>query len=215
MVINGSMLRTPQNVPYALPTQVLAEAIADEWQGQKEVIEINSMPLSMIINLALDHVESKKGEVIDTIIRYATTDLLCYRTDHPGELSNLQEQEWQPLLDWAAIDLGIRLKTTVGIIPVEQDTEAIVTLRNKLAEYDHFRLAALQILTNVFGSIIIALSVSEFHIDAAQAFELSRLDDNYQFSKWGEDVEAREGNELARNRAELAAKFLTLLKGKK
>lgn len=213
IALDDCILKTPQKVPYSLPTRELAEAMASEWRVQVDEIDFKSMPLSMIANVASDHVQLRREEVISTIIRYAMTDLLCYRTKNPAELAELQEESWQPLLDWVSSNLGIALKTTVGILPVEQNCDAINALRVKLVEYDHFRLAALHILTGALGSIVLALAVTEFHIDVTQAFKLSQLDETYQVSRWGEDSEAREGSETTRKSAVFAAQFLTLLQG--
>jgi chaperone required for assembly of F1-ATPase len=41
---------------------------------------------------------------------------LCYRATSPQELIDRQALHWDPLLDWAASDLGARLNVTQGVI---------------------------------------------------------------------------------------------------
>ncbi len=169
------------------------------------------MPLTMIASGAVDRVGAQPEEVIDAVMRFAATDLLCYRTERPAQLVEKQDETWQPLLDWASATLGIKLKSTVGIVPIEQDGEVIEALRKKLLTLDHFRLAALHILTAALGSIILALAVFERHIDVELAVEASQLDEVFQASQWGEDDEASERRQSLRAEATIAARFLTLL----
>ena len=42
---------------------------------------------------------------------YAENDLLCYRAETPPALVHRQAREWQPWLDWAALDLDAPLRS--------------------------------------------------------------------------------------------------------
>lgn len=211
VVLGECILQTPGKVHCALPTSDLADAIAAEWRAQDDEIDAKSMPLTMILNAAVDRVAPKPEYVIDAIMRFATTDLLCYRAERPARLVEQQNESWQPLLDWASEDIGVKLEATVGLVPVEQDRGAIASLREGLLAYDHFRLAVLQILTEAFGSIILALAVLEGRVDVEQAVDASQLDETFQAGQWGEEEEANARREAVREEAKVAAHFLTLL----
>ena len=45
---------------------------------------------------------------------------------------------------------------------------------------------------SVFGSAVLGLAVMKGRLTAAQALDLSRLDELYQIEQWGEDEEAAE-----------------------
>jgi len=211
VVLDERILRTPGKVHCALPTSNLADAIAAEWRAQNDEIDAKSMPLTMIVNAAVDRVAPKPGYVIDTIMRFATTDLLCYRAERPARLVDKQNKSWQPLLDWASEDIGVKLEVTVGVVPVVQDRGAISSLREGLLAYDHFRLTILQILTETLGSIILALAVLEGRVDVEQAIDASQLDEIFQANQWGEDEVANARREAIREEVKVAAHFLTLL----
>ena len=71
-------------------------------------------------NTAVEHVKGERPAVIDHVLKYAGTDLLCYRAEEPSELRDRQHDAWQPLLDWAAETFGAHLVVTAGVVPVEQ-----------------------------------------------------------------------------------------------
>ncbi len=211
VVLDERILKTPGKADYSLPTRKLADAIAAEWRTQGDEIDPKSMPLTTIASTAVDRVAPKADDVIDAIMRFATTDLLCYRAERPAQLVEKQCESWQPVLDWASESLGVTLEPTLGIVPIEQDGVAISSLRETLLACDHFSLAALNVLTGALGSIVLALAVFKRRIDVEQAVEASQLDEAFQASQWGEDDEAGERRRSVRAEAMVAAHFLTLL----
>src|ERR1700683_438435 len=52
--LDDKPLRTPARRVLAAPTLVLAEAIAAEWQGQKDIIDPAKMPLTRLANAIID-----------------------------------------------------------------------------------------------------------------------------------------------------------------
>ncbi len=213
IALDDQILRTPNEGVYALPTSELAMEIAAEWRSQEVEIDPKTMPLTIIAGTAVDRVEPNFAEVVEAVVRYASTDLLCYRASQPVELAEQQRVTWQPLLDWASANLGVPIKVTEGIVPIEQDTEVIERLRVRLTGYDHFWLASIHGLTTSLGSIFLALAVVENHIEVERALAVCRLEEEFQESKWGIDDEAAERRDAVRTEALVAARFLTLIKG--
>ena len=213
IALDDEILRTPNKGIYALPTLELATEIAAEWRAQEVDIDPKTMPLTIIASTAVDRVEPNFAEVVEAIVRYASTDLLCYRARQQVELAEKQFATWQPLLDWASAKLGVPLKVTEGILPIEHETEVTERLHVRLAGYDHFWLAAMHGLTRSLGSIFLALAVVENHINVDQALAVSHLEQEFQESKWGILDEATERRDAVRTEAVLAARFLTLIKG--
>ena len=54
-----------------------------------------------------------------------------------------------------------------------------------------------------FGSAVLGLAVERGRLTAAEAYELSRIDEAFQIEQWGEDAEA--AKRTARGREEAAA----------
>ncbi len=195
VVLDGRAVRTPAGAPLALPWRDLAQAIAAEWESQKDTVDPRSMPLSRLSCASIDKVGPERDGVIERLSRYAGNDLLCYRTGEPLDLADRQEEIWQPLLDWAEEFHGARLAVTSNIIHIEQDGEAVKALRRAVETFEDIALTAVLELTAATGSLVLALAVAAGRVGAGEAFEIARLDETYQNEKWGEDPEAQKRND--------------------
>ena len=76
---NGKPVRTPARAALIVPSQALAEAIAEEWRGAADEIDPRAMPLIGLANAAIDHVTKDKAGFAGGLARYAEADLACYR----------------------------------------------------------------------------------------------------------------------------------------
>src|SRR4051794_25146516 len=56
LALDGRPAHTPGKTPIAVRSEALAEAIAAEWNAQREFIDPTSMPLTRLVNTALDGV---------------------------------------------------------------------------------------------------------------------------------------------------------------
>jgi chaperone required for assembly of F1-ATPase len=108
VTLDGKAVRTPARNPLAAPTRKLAELMAAEWQAQAEVIDPATMPVTKLVNTAIDGVATDTQAVFEDILRFAGTDLLCYRAESPEGLVERQTERWDPVLDWASNALGAR-----------------------------------------------------------------------------------------------------------
>src|SRR3954453_2603063 len=59
ITLDGKPARTPSRRLLAAPTREIAEAIAAEWEAQKEVIHPTTMPLTRLANSVIDAVASR------------------------------------------------------------------------------------------------------------------------------------------------------------
>lgn len=198
VLLDERPLRTPGKLPLVLPTCALAEAVAAEWDAQSDAIDPNTMPLTRAANSAVEKVAPQFAAVAGMLAEYGGTDLVCYRATDPEELVRRQAVAWDPLVDWAATDLGAPLRLTSGVIPVEQDAAALSRLHQHLVEMDVFGLTALHDLVTVPGSLVLGLAVVRRRIDAETAFRLSRVDEDYQVERWGADEDAQAAAENRR-----------------
>ena len=65
VLLDGKPIRTPAKRELALPSRALAEAVAAEWEAQGDQIDPAAMPLTRLINSALDGVTGREAEVVD------------------------------------------------------------------------------------------------------------------------------------------------------
>lgn len=190
VLLDGKPVKTPARNPLRLPTQALAAAIAAEWAGQGDEISALAMPLLRLANTVIDGVMVNRADVVGAILRFADNDLLCYRAHQPPELAARQREGWDPWLDWARQRFGAHLRVVDGLTHADQSPDALLALRQAVEEYDAFTLAGLHVIASVTGSLVLALALVEGRVTPARAFQLSRIDEDYQASKWGEDAEA-------------------------
>lgn len=207
VALDDKPIRTPGKLPLLLPTRSLAEAIAAEWDAQADVIDPNTMPLTRAANSAVEKVAPQFDAVADMLGDYGGTDLLCYRATEPDALALAQARDWDPLIDWSATHLRAPLRITQGVIPVAQDAGSVAQMRERIGQLDPFALTALHDLVTLPGSLVLGLAVLEGRLSAEQAFDLSRLDEEFQASRWGRDPEADEAAENRRQAMLSAERF--------
>jgi chaperone required for assembly of F1-ATPase len=191
LVLDGKPARTPGRKAVAVPTRELGEALSEEWNGQGAEIDPFAMPLTRIVNSAIDGVARQREAVIADIAKYAGSDLVCYRAGEPERLVAAQAAAWDPILAWAREALGARFVLSEGIVHVAQPGAAIDAVRAHLeAIASPFRLAALHVMTTLTGSALLALAHAAGRLDADAAWAAAHVDERHQESLWGEDEEA-------------------------
>lgn len=201
VLLDGKPVRTPLGQPLAAVTPALAQAIATEWAAQAEIVKPHSMPMTRLLTTALDRTAPDRQRVVDSMIGFATTDLICYRAEHPDELVRRQVAVWHPLVTWAAERFEAHLDIHVGVMPRPQPEPTVAALRRAVEVLDPLRLTGLAMTASAAGSLVIALAVVNGHLAVEAAFAASQVDELFQVERWGEDEEA------ADHRAQLLEDF--------
>ena len=195
LVLDGRLAKTPAKHDLIVPTQALADAIAGEWQAQQESIDFAAMPLTRLAFTAVDGVAGQIPAVIDDIAKYAETDLVCYRAEAPASLVEAQAAAWDPVLDFAATQLGARFFCVEGVSFVAQPAAARAAVRDHIVEIGDsrvapFALASLATMTALTGSVLIALALTQGQLSLDAAWGAAHVDEDHQIRQWGEDREA-------------------------
>ena len=189
--LDGRPAFTPSRKPLAFADAGLADALRAEWEGVGEFVDPSQMPLTRIVNSALDGVANEMDAVADEIAKYAGSDLLCYRAGDPARLADLQMAEWNPLLDWARDILGARFNLAEGVMFVEQPQGTVEAVRAHVGRHaSALKLAALHVMTTLTGSVLLALAVQAGRLTPEEAWALAHLDEDFQMEVWGQDEEA-------------------------
>ncbi|MCT8996979.1 ATP12 family chaperone protein [Chelativorans intermedius] len=191
VLLDGRAVRTPAGNTLALPNAQAAQLVAQEYDAQGEEIDPMTMPVTRLVNTAIDGVASDTQAVAEDILRFASSDLLCYRAEGPERLVEQQAQAWDPVLDWVEAELGARFVLAEGVMHVEQPRQTIAAvaayLRPRRAP---LRLAALHVMTTLTGSALLALAVEAGAIEAEEAWRAAHVDEDWNIAQWGEDAEA-------------------------
>ncbi|WP_308517847.1 ATP12 family chaperone protein [Sphingomonas flavescens] len=209
--LDGRPVKTPARAPLALPNEVLAGEVAEEWRGVGETIDPRVMPFTGLANAAIDRVAPDPRQFAAGLARYAEADLLCYRAEGPHALVARQQERWDPLLGWARRRFDVDFIVTDGVMHARQPEATIEQLAHAVAALDAFYLAGLSPLVTIGGSLIAALAVLEEAVGVEAAWDAVSLDECWQAEQWGADAEAEAALALRRRDFFAGAAFLALL----
>ena len=196
--LDGRPLRTPGKLVLVLPSAAMAKAIADEWAAQVDLIDPLSMPLTRLANSVRDQVEGREAAVRADIVKYAESDLLCYRADGPEGLVRAQSEAWAPILDWARSTVGADLAVCAGLMPVAQSKASRDAIEATVAPLGSFRLASAHVMTTLLGSVVLMLATLAGRLPPEEAWRTAHIDESWQIARWGEDSEAARRQEKRR-----------------
>ncbi|MFO1130789.1 MAG: ATP12 family protein [Hyphomicrobiales bacterium] len=199
IALDGRPVKTPMKAALRLPSRGLADAVAAEWAEQGEEIRPTIMIFTKLANTALDRVAEHRASIEREVLDYANSDLVCYRTDRPPQLVEMQVRAWNPVVDWARTELDAPFEVTDGIIHRPQPEAALSAFGQAVSGLTDFELAAFYSLMTITGSALIAMMLARQALAPEAAWSAAHVDEDYQIEHWGLDDEAR-----ARREARLA-----------
>lgn len=151
--------------------------------------------------LLLVQLPQDRDEMLQHMLQYAQTDLLCYRM--PIEAHGMQDRDlpwneklrarqdaaFDPMLDWAAQHYGIVLHSTEGVMPIAQPDDSLHKIAALFSAARDREVVALAMLVPIFGSVILALAVWKNFCSIEDALIAARLDETVQAERYGVDAE--------------------------
>lgn len=197
LLLDGRAARTPARAPLALPSRAAAQALAAEWAAQGEVIDPASMPMTRIVNSAIDGVARQMAATAEEIVKFSGSDLVCYRAGEPDSLVHEQSQAWDPVLAFAREALGARFVLAEGVMFVSQPEASLAAVAAAVDEIAQagpgapFRIAALSIMTTLTGSALIALAIAKGAMSVEEGWRAAHVDEDFQIRAWGSDTAAQ------------------------
>jgi chaperone required for assembly of F1-ATPase len=169
----------------------LAQALAAEWQAQSDKIDPAAMPLTRLANSIIDGIVPVPRPVAAEIEKYLGTDLLFYRAASPDGLVEMQRRHWDPVIDWAREALGARFVLVEGIMHAPQPAAAlaaaVAAIPRGAAVEDAWRLGALNVITTLTGSALLALALAAGRLGADEAWTAAHVDEDWNMQFWGRD----------------------------
>ena len=217
VMLDGRPMRLPGGPLLVIESPALAEAIAAEWRDATAApdgtLRLEDIPLNRIAGTVQERIAPDPSPAAAALCEYAISDLLCYRSETPAALAELEQERWQPWLDWAALELNAPLRVTSGVMPIDQPASSVQALQDAVWQLAPAELGGLGIVVPVTGSLVLGLALSRGAIDAAAVASLTLLHDRFQAEQWGEDREARiRWTNLTRD-IDDAARFMDLARG--
>lgn len=209
VALDGRTARTPARNPLAIASQRVAVALAEEWQAQVDVVDPARMPLTRLVNSALDGVADSQEAVRAEIVRYAASDALCYRAGEPEALVARQNEVWEPIRHRVETLIGARFILAEGVIFAEQPTETLAAIARHVAVIPApLALTGAHNVMTLAGSTILMLALRDGHLDPDAAWNAAHLDEDYQIGIWGQDEEAAERRAIRRREFDAAVLLL-------
>ncbi|MEO0544977.1 MAG: ATP12 family protein [Pseudomonadota bacterium] len=191
VALDGRVVKTPGQKRVFLPAAG-AQLLADEFDAQEEYIDPKNMPLYRLLNTAIDGVATDMQAVAEDVVRFAGSDLLCYRAESPDALVSRQSEAWDPMLDWLGSRLASRFVLAEGIMHVTQPKSTIAAFGVLISQIkDPLVLAALHSMTTLTGSAVLGFAVYDGEVDAADAWAAAHVDEDFNIEQWGDDAEAK------------------------
>lgn len=185
--LDQRVVKMPSGAALCLPYRALAEAIATEWDEAAANFSPNDLPLTQLACTAHERITPHWASIITQLAAYGLNDLLCYRAQSPESLIARQHAEWDPWLRWLDATHGVRLITTNGLMPVNQQPGTAEKLEGLLATRTAYELAALGVLIPSLGSFVLGLATAEGALEAQTACAAAALDELWQAEQWGDD----------------------------
>jgi chaperone required for assembly of F1-ATPase len=195
ILLDGRPVKTPARRTLAAPTRALADAIAAEWEAQRDVIDPARMPLTRLANSIIDGVADAPAAVAAEVEKYLACDLLFYRAERPDGLVSRQSKAWDPVLAWAGEALGARFVPAQGLVYVAQPAQALTAAGAAIprdAARDLWRLGAVHAITTLTGSALIAIALARGALTVEQAWAAAHVDEDWNMDFWGRDELALE-----------------------
>ena len=159
--LDGRAIRTQgSKQPQIVPSRVLANALASEWQDQGDKIDPGLFLFRDHADFAIDIVRADRDAAIDKLIGYAETDTLCYRADPEDALYRHQQDRWEPLVEHLENRFGMRFQRVSGIVHRPQAEETLAVMYEgddlEIGFNVHFLIEAL----NAVGSDVVQVALS-------------------------------------------------------
>ena len=215
VTLDDRAMKTVKGSQQIVPTRGLAEMLAAEWEAQGEKIDPASFVIRDMADYAIDIVAPDHAATADKLVAYGDTDTLLYRADPDEPLYVRQQEVWEPIVAEFEQREGVELTRVSGIIHKPQADATIARLKARLGEVQAFELAAIETMTSLAASLLIALTASDTSEEeqAKKLWDAASLEEEWQADLWGRDEEAEERREKRTRDFLNAWKFLRAARG--
>lgn len=210
VLLDGKPLKLPSSAELTIAFAPLADAIAAEWAGVGENFTPDDLPLTRLATTAMERIRFSRVEIIERITEFGLHDLLCYRAAENSALAARESAVWQPWLDWAEQILGMRLKSTSGIIHIEQPPEIREAFIARLQTMSDDQLAGLGVIVPALGSLVLGLAVQAGALTPDAACDCAHLEEIFQEEHWGRDTDAFARRRMVAADIAVSARYMML-----
>lgn len=190
VMLDYRTLKTPSKKSLKCPNQLLAMAIAAEWDYQQaDGIRPFTMPIMKLACTALERVPLTRTKIIDHLMQRFPQDLVFCRAPGDNDLTSgvleRQEEKIDPLLKWVESEFGFKPVLYSSFFGGKQDDGLVNAIKSLLKATNDCELAAIDALASAAHSLVIAIGLFRGKLQIEEAIELIRLEEDLQVDRWG------------------------------
>ncbi|XP_024880718.1 ATP synthase mitochondrial F1 complex assembly factor 2 [Temnothorax curvispinosus] len=186
ITLDQKKLKTPQGKVFEVNSKPLALAVAAEWDAQKETIDRGSMHLTSLCNTVLDNPHNHtKINLVNHIVNCLEMDTILFYSSEVDELYQLQVEKWEPIVRWFCEHYDVDIARTQSIEAPTVSMETKAALTKHLMSHNFNSIYGLVYAVDGLKSVILTLATAARVINIPEAVNLSRLEEEYQISHWG------------------------------
>ena len=190
ILLDNKKLKTPLKKELTLSNHLMAKEVLKEWDQRSDIINTDDLVFYGLLSTAIDRVREEKNTYINDIINFIDTDLICYRADNPIDLVSFQNKHWDPVITLIEKYINNNVSVFKGVMPSQQNSKVHHKIKNLVVELSDVQISVLHRITNLIGSVFLALCILKKDLSNKQAFELSFLDELWQAENWGYEEDA-------------------------
>ncbi|KAG5319730.1 ATPF2 factor, partial [Pseudoatta argentina] len=186
VTLDQRKLKTPQGRIFEVNSKPLALAVAAEWDAQKGTIDRGSMHLTSLCNTVLDNPHNRtKIDLVNHMVNCLEIDTILFYSSEVDELYQLQIEKWEPIVHWFCENYNVEIMRTQSIQAPTVSMETKAALTRHLLSHNFNSIYGLVYAMDGLKSVILTLATAARVINIPEAVSLSRLEEEYQISYWG------------------------------
>ena len=209
VLLDQRKLKTPLGNLITVENELLALALAQEWNQQVKKIDLSSMHLNSLINTMIDNpLKLTKEQLEEKIMYFLDWDTLLYRSDHPEEFRELQIKSWDPMVSFVNEQLGTNFQATSDLHAKDLiRPEDRSTIGKYLKNFDQRSLMVFLYIVEQLKSILLTICLLKQYRPVETIASLSRLETEFQISCWS-NVEYYHDYEIVDTSSKISAAYL-------
>lgn len=212
ILLDTKTLKSPAGNIISLPNHELAQKIANEFEVANDQVDFQNMPFYRLACGAVDYASVEKQAVLDDLLFAIDKDQTCYFEPSDQKLFEIQDEQFQPILQFIQKQTQSDVKTIKGIQAIEQNKEIKGFLYAYFEKMSPFSLLGIKMMKDITNSIFASYAWLEGHISQETLWSIARLDENYQADRWGRPPEWVEQDESLQEELNRICDYLDLMK---
>ncbi len=207
--LDGKPIKTPMGQDLKTTSEYKAIRIVNEWKQQKDAIQPNAMPFTKMLNSVIDQTIPQQDAVIDNLRHYAQFDCLFHFCPEDNTvLFRQQIDKWLPPLQKFEKIYDVKLNFDSSLLIDKQPEKLSVIVTDFLESLTPEELTAMYKIITTLGSVVLSILLFNDHLEAYEALEISRLEEDYNISQWGLDQDTEKSRNMIDVEYKNAIEFL-------